>query len=157
MISRIDLFVLVALFLFSFHCLGQASWIQVADYGGGPCSFVAGGVINGKGYVPFDNEMWEYDPVVDQWNQKANFPGSPRVGAASFVIDDILHYGTGNILFGALLRDWWKYDPLYDSCTQLNNGLNQLKINTPSHARGMLFIRINSARTTGYAQKFMLW
>lgn len=123
MISRVNLFTqVVFVFLsFTFNSFGQFSWTQVADYGGGPSSFTAGGVINGKAYVPSNNQLWEYNPVTNVWNAKANFPGSARVGASSFVINNILYFGTGDVLFGALLKDWWKYDPSNNTWTQLNN------------------------------------
>lgn len=121
MISRIHLFSQVVLVLLSFQCFAQGSWIQIADYGGGPCSFTAGGVVNGKAYVVCNNDLWEYDAVSDTWNAKADFPGSARVGPSSFVIDDILYFGTGNILFGPVLKDWWKYDPSSDTWVQLND------------------------------------
>src|SRR4030095_3716861 len=111
----------VAFVFLSLACFSQPAWVEVADYGGGPCSFTTANVIKGKAYVPCNNQLWEYDPVADTWTQKSNFPGSARVGPVSFVIDNIFYFGTGNILFGALLNDWWKYDPSNNTWLQLNN------------------------------------
>lgn len=81
-------------------------------------SAVAFSAIN-RGYVctgqgdnsNFLSDLWEYDPVADLWTQKADFPGSARRGAVSFVIDDIAYIGTGEDVNG-LCNDFYKYDPV---------------------------------------------
>ena len=72
-----------------------------------------------KGYVclgqgdntDFLNDVWEYDPLLDVWTQKANYPGTARRGAVAFVIDNIAYVGTGEDATG-LRKDFYKYDPL---------------------------------------------
>jgi N-acetylneuraminic acid mutarotase len=71
----------------------------------------------GKGYIccgqgdnaNFLYDMWEYDPALDVWTQKADFPGSARRGAVAFVINDLAYVGTGEDLDG-LTNDFFKYD-----------------------------------------------
>ena len=54
----------------------------------------------------------------DFWAQKSNFAGSPRGGAASFVIGDFAYTGMGYVDHIGEVNDWWSYDPLADVWTQ---------------------------------------
>ncbi len=72
-----------------------------------------------KGYIclgqgdntNFLNDVWEYDPLLDVWSQKADYLGSARRGAVAFVIDNTAYVGTGEDATG-LRKDFFKYDPL---------------------------------------------
>ena len=91
---------------------------------GSACAFD----INNKGYVclgqgqtnPFFNDLWEYDPATETWSQRANFIGSPRRQAVSFVIDEIAYVGTG-IDAGGLKKDMYSYNPATNIWTPLND------------------------------------
>ena len=88
--------------------------------------------ISGKGYVTTGsdstlevaakdfNDLWEYDPAVDQWTQKASLPAMPRAGAVGFSIGSYGYVGLGitdsNI---TMHKDFWRYDPGTDSWTQM--------------------------------------
>ncbi|GAB4143068.1 MAG: hypothetical protein Fur0041_18200 [Bacteroidia bacterium] len=82
---------------------------------GSACAFA---VLN-KGYVctgqgdwgAFLKDNWEYDPASDTWTQKADFPGTARRAAVSFVIDNIAYVGTGQDATG-LKKDFYKFDPV---------------------------------------------
>ncbi len=71
-----------------------------------------------KGYIctgqgdntDFLNDMWEFDPLLDVWTQKAIFPGSPRRGAVAFVLGGFGYVGTGEDTSG-FKKDFYKYDP----------------------------------------------
>jgi N-acetylneuraminic acid mutarotase len=71
----------------------------------------------GKGYVctgqgdntDFLNDNWEYDPALEVWTQKADFPGTARRSAVAFVIDEIAYVGTGEDVDG-YCNDFYKYD-----------------------------------------------
>jgi N-acetylneuraminic acid mutarotase len=65
-------------------------------------------------------DVWEYDLIEDKWTQKADFPGANRWKAASFVIDNIIYYGTGRDL-NKSFNDFWKYDVFSDSWTQIGD------------------------------------
>ncbi len=73
--------------------------------------------LNNKGYVatgqglgtPFMKDVWEYDKAAQTWTQKADFPGTPRRGAAVFVIHDNAYLGTGEDANG-LCNDVYRYD-----------------------------------------------
>jgi len=82
---------------------------------GSACGF---GIFD-KGYIctgqgdntDFLKDMWEYDPLLDVWTQKADFPGTARRGAVSFVIAGVAYIGTGEDASG-LRKDFYKYDPI---------------------------------------------
>lgn len=82
--------------------------------------------IQNKGYVclgqgvtnGFYKDLWEYDPVSKIWTQKADFIGSPRRQACSFVLNDEGYVGTGSDQNG-LCNDFYKYDPSTNSWTQV--------------------------------------
>jgi hypothetical protein len=74
--------------------------------------------INGKGYVGTGEfgytslkDLWEYDPVIDQWTQLEDFPGGERRYAAGFSIGDKGYVGTGWSINGDNLNDFWEFTP----------------------------------------------
>lgn len=91
---------------------------------GSACAFNA----NNKGYIclgqgetnPFFGDLWEYDPNTETWSQKANFIGTPRRQAVSFVIDEIAYVGTG-IDINGLQKDMYRYDAATNIWTPLND------------------------------------
>ena len=110
------------------------SWTQKANVPGAR-SFAIGFSIGSKGYVGTGHDstnnnrrddLWEYDPSTDTWLQKANYPGGNRVDidGAHFTIGNYAYVGTGNDIPNStqtLYNDFWKYDPLNDSWTQIPN------------------------------------
>lgn len=82
---------------------------------GSACSFS----VYNKGYICLgqgDNtnyldDVWEYDPALDVWTQKANFAGGARRAATAFVIGGFAYVGTGQNAAG-LCDDFYKYDPI---------------------------------------------
>jgi N-acetylneuraminic acid mutarotase len=66
-------------------------------------------------------EVWEYDASLDNWTQKQNFPGAPRVIPFTFSANgfgfmgggDTTNYNAGHT------QDFWKYDPTTDNWTRL--------------------------------------
>ncbi|SHG33045.1 Kelch repeat-containing protein [Flagellimonas flava] len=103
-------------------------WTQLEDFDGGTWANATTFAIDGKGYVTMGtdgitqsfNEVWEYDPIVDSWDEKDNpFPGIARVLAVSFVIDQTAYVGTGR-RNGINYGDFYKYEPQEDMWTQIN-------------------------------------
>ena len=86
--------------------------------GGLERNLACGFSLNGKGYVclgeglgnTFMNDLWEFDKANQTWTQKADFIGTPRRGATSFVINNIAYVGTGEDEQG-LCNDFYKYSP----------------------------------------------
>jgi len=69
-------------------------------------------------------EVWEYNINTKAWAQKSIVPNHFNRGKpVSFFINGIFYFGTGMHImqWSQLLNDWWKYDPLADEWTHLNN------------------------------------
>ncbi len=78
---------------------------------------------SGLAVGPFHDDLFEYDPVLNQWSSKATFPGLVRYGAIAISNDTVGFAGLGfteptlgNLIFH---NDWWKYNPVTDSWTSL--------------------------------------
>jgi N-acetylneuraminic acid mutarotase len=107
-------------------------WTAKANYGGGGRAEATGFSMNGKGYIgtgwtgtgsspTMTNDFWEYDPITNQWTQKANFPGVGRASAVSFAANGKAYLGLGTDVQGTFLSDWWEYDPQTNQWTQKND------------------------------------
>lgn len=104
------------------------SWTQKADVPGSVNRTAAISFsINGKGYVglgsrhyntvnaEFLGDLWEYDPGLNTWTQKASLPDSARFHAACFVIDDKAYVVGGKTGYPlSASHDLWIYDPAAD-------------------------------------------
>ncbi|MEL6274930.1 MAG: kelch repeat-containing protein, partial [Bacteroidota bacterium] len=97
------------------------NWVLLSN--GAPFSRSNGAAfsINGKGYFvtgsPWDNtsqDLYEYDPVQNSWDQKASFPGTPRSGAVGFALDGKGYIGLGSDINNHY-QDMYAYDPATDS------------------------------------------
>ncbi|HAS43534.1 MAG TPA: hypothetical protein DCS93_23845 [Microscillaceae bacterium] len=114
------------------------AWKQIADFPGGARSFATSFVINNKGYVGtgkfqrsspsapiWYTDLWEYDPSIDQWTKKADFPGTARTSAVGFSIAGKGYIGTGDANDGSsnlgAQEDFWSYDPTTDQWTRIAN------------------------------------
>lgn len=104
-------------------------WTQKASLPGAGRFHTTSFVINGKGYIVFGatntspynfiKELWEYDPLLNQWTQKASCPGLARYTAVGFALNGKGYAGTGwKQISPAFLNDWWEYNPLSNSWTQ---------------------------------------
>ncbi|MCC7303748.1 MAG: hypothetical protein IT233_13995 [Bacteroidia bacterium] len=105
-------------------------WIKKEAFGGGKRERLVSFSIGGRGYAcmgqdtaeMLHRDLWEYDPSVDSWTQKANCPGIPRRNACVFVIGTSAYVGTGmdNALasIGNTLSDFWEYSPLTNTWLQ---------------------------------------
>ncbi len=97
--------------------------------------------INGKGYFGggsvagtngctteqgcFLNTFYEYDPIMDSWTSKAGIPKSIMFGAA-ISHNGKGYAGLGEIYVSAIAQRvksafWYKYDPVLDSWTAMQN------------------------------------
>jgi len=66
-----------------------------------------------------------FNSYADNWVQKASVGGIQRNGAVGFSINSIGkgYVGTGGDGYGGFLNDFWAYDPLTDTWTQIANYL----------------------------------
>lgn len=101
-------------------------WTQLADFPGTYMAVISSFVANDKLYVlgglrtnPWQvmNEFWVYDPAINQWQQKAPFPGTARYGAVSFSCNNKGYYGLGRTETQNL-NDLWEYDPATSNWTR---------------------------------------
>ncbi len=70
--------------------------------------------------------VWQYDPAVNLWTRKGDFPGEGRAKPMAFSLNNSGYVGTGfdnfnNTVPVVPLYDFWKYDALADSWTRLND------------------------------------
>lgn len=97
------------------------NWTQKADFpgsGGLGIYFSTGFSIDSKGYIcggkvgpnTYSNQLWEYKPTINQWTQRANFPGGVRYQLASFTIGYNAYVGLGANQ-DIFKKDFWKYNP----------------------------------------------
>lgn len=80
-----------------------------------------GYIVNGESYYgtyTTTKDLIQYDPVADQWQVKAPFPGSPRVSTAVFVIDGKAYAGGGGVYNGSF-KDFYKYNPTTNSWSRI--------------------------------------
>jgi gliding motility-associated-like protein len=122
-------------------------WTQRAQSGGATPVARYQGVafsINNKGYVGTGNsdpngvtllkDFWEYDPVTDQWTQKADFGGSARRLAVGFAIGTKGYIGTGDD--GSVKNDFWEYDPVGNTWSIKANFVGAARNNAVGFAIG---------------------
>lgn len=74
----------------------------------------------GKGYIALGDrsgsqvDVWEYDPVLDEWARFADFEGPSRNGAVGFILGEKAYVGTGTS--GSVrLDDFWEFDPAIEN------------------------------------------
>lgn len=96
------------------------TWVQKANFpgsGGNGVYFATAFALDGKGYVccgkvgpnSYTNELWEYKPSLNQWTQRANFPGGVRYQLASFSIGMYGYVGLGANQ-DVFKKDFWRYN-----------------------------------------------
>jgi len=104
-------------------------WTQKADYpgaGGAGIYFSTGFCVDSKGYICcgkvgpnfYNNQLWEYKPSINQWTQRANFPGGVRYQLSSFAIGYNGYVGLGANQ-DVFKKDFWKYSPGTNSWTAI--------------------------------------
>jgi N-acetylneuraminic acid mutarotase len=115
----------------SFYAYDPArdSWATVASLPSDERAHAVGFAIGDFGYVglghncvgaglcsfQYFNDLWRYDPRDDTWTRVADFPGTPRAFASSFVVGGRA-YVTGGGSFDQI--DTWEYDPAGNSWTR---------------------------------------
>ncbi|MEZ4936169.1 MAG: kelch repeat-containing protein [Crocinitomicaceae bacterium] len=111
-----------------FYCFDHVGeiWTQIAFL---PANqerqYACGFSINGKGYVfggirggQFLNDLWEYDPISDQWSPKDTLPGLGRSGASCFTLNGIAYILGGKTNNQNAIKEVWSFDPIFNSLTQ---------------------------------------
>ena len=108
------------------------SWAPQTYFPGSQRCGAFGFVLNNIGYIgtgdssyyPFmgnSKGFYAYDPASNTWAQKANFPGSGRMGCCAFALNNIGYAGLGLDNNASANNDFYKYDPSTDTWTQVAN------------------------------------
>jgi N-acetylneuraminic acid mutarotase len=102
----------------------QGNWVTKSSFNGPNRSEAVVFVIGVHAYVATGidqtnkryNDLWSYDPVLDNWIQLANMPDTSRLGASTmrssavaFSVGAKGYVGTGYNGFTPM-RDFWEYD-----------------------------------------------
>jgi hypothetical protein len=111
-------------------------YTQLNDFPGAPRRGSIGFSMDGKGYVGlgykdigsynkgYFKDLWEYDPLTDDWTRLPDFPGEARQDAIGFGMDGAIYVGMGGI------NDFYKYDLK----TKVWSTLNYIPGNSRVHA-----------------------
>ncbi len=131
------------------------TWTQKANMPaniGGGAAFA----INGKGYIACgwingsnNAGVHEYDPALNMWTSKNNFPGAARYSSAIFVLNNKAYMGLG---YSPLMSDFWEYDATMDTWTQKANFMGGVKEGTVHFAlNGLGYVGLGLSNATTYA------
>jgi len=80
--------------------------------------------INTKGYALVNKSLYEYNPDLDSWSNKSNFPGNINSGSFKFVIGNKLYMGggIGSDTSGQInSNEFWVFDQDTNSWTRMND------------------------------------
>lgn len=67
--------------------------------------------------------VWEYDPVIDSWKEKASYPGAANIKMTGFCIGNNIYVGTGLNNSSSFMpqNDFYKYNTLNNTWTAIAN------------------------------------
>lgn len=74
------------------------TWTPVSPVPAGATDQI-GFAVNGKGYYLYFSQLYEYDPLMDNWTLKNNPPFTPSSWCSSFTIGDKAYVKTGSSLY----------------------------------------------------------
>jgi N-acetylneuraminic acid mutarotase len=63
------------------------------------------------------NNVWQYDPNTDLWTSRTAFPGTPRIGAVGFSVNNRGFIATGGNGQTTPYDDLWEFQPYVQSGT----------------------------------------
>ena len=75
------------------------------------------GYVMAGGEAPCYDDLWQFDPILNQWIQKTNTPGGLRDDGAAFSIGNKGYFGLGQLNASTNASDFWEYTP--DSCSSI--------------------------------------
>ena len=111
----------------------QDKWAQKAQFPGIARVKAIAAVVNGKAYVGLGyniaksvytggnlHDFWMYDPILNNWTQKMDYPSTATDACVSFVLNNCVYVGEG-FNESAFTNEFWKYNPDQDSWVRLND------------------------------------
>jgi hypothetical protein len=90
------------------------SWIRQSDFPNAGIYLGISFSLTGKGYVGINSaaaNFWQYDPTLDQWVEKARYPGRFSGYRLSATGGGKAYVGLGD----NSNNEWWEYDPRTDA------------------------------------------
>ncbi|MBN1416085.1 MAG: IPT/TIG domain-containing protein [Bacteroidales bacterium] len=110
----------------------RSRWTRMADFPGSPRVYPIAHGLQGKLYFGLGNtellgvpdnttllaDLWEFDPELNQWTEKASFPDHGRVLTTSFVINSRIYVCFGQAGNNNYSEEVWEYSPEENQWTQ---------------------------------------
>jgi N-acetylneuraminic acid mutarotase len=129
------IFNLFVLLIVSSNVSAQLSWLKLPDFPGGNRFAVSSFSINGKGYIGLGvdsttqgySDLYEFDPISNQWAQKTSLPGTGRWATGVFVIGTKAYIACGAINGGSRTNQLWEYDQPTDTWTQKTSFIGSVR------------------------------
>ncbi|MBK9191507.1 MAG: T9SS type A sorting domain-containing protein [Crocinitomicaceae bacterium] len=81
----------------------------------------SGYIFGGYNSGTFLNDLWQYDPISDQWTEKTSMPAVARSASAHFVIGDTAYIICGKTADDYAINEVWAYSMSSDVWIQKNN------------------------------------
>lgn len=123
----------IAVFFALSPVFGQNQWFQVDSMNGPGKSVANAFVLNNEGYVvgglteqDFTRKMYSFNPDQNDWDDELSWGGEDgngqnRGSSTSFVINNKVYIGLGQGNSALYYKDWWTYDPITETWTQLSD------------------------------------
>ena len=109
------------------------TWTRKADMPTVPREYAIAFTISNKAYVGLGatggsgglgtslNDFWEYDPALDSWTRKADFPGAATLESIGFSVSGKGYVGLGANSSGVFSKEIWQFDPTNNTWTRKND------------------------------------
>lgn len=98
------------------------SWEQKPSVPGLGFGYSHGFVVGDTYYIGPENstgQVFAFNANTETWSTVAPFPGQDRRAQCAFSANGKGYLGMGAFVLGGSLGDWWEYDPVADTWTQV--------------------------------------
>jgi N-acetylneuraminic acid mutarotase len=66
-------------------------------------------------------DFWEYDPTIDTWTRKADYPGTASIESVAFALNGKGYVGLGADDSQIFSKEFWQYDPTSNAWARKND------------------------------------